>query len=72
MQAPCLQQVWLTVEMAIFERFACVCAMAMYCNFSNMDKVPKLPNPTGSLSLEVFLCSIVLANGKVKSMLAEE
>ena len=34
-----------------------------------MDKLPKVPDPTGSLSTKVPLPSIVLANVGVKSVL---
>jgi len=37
-----------------------------------VEKVPKLPDPSGSLSMEILSFSIVLANAVVKSMLAEE
>ena len=45
--------------------------MRSQCNryFSSVDKLPKLPDPTGSLSTKVPLSSIVLANAGVKSML---
>ena len=43
--------------------------MAMYRYFSSVDKLPKLPDPTGSLSMKVPSSSIVLANVEVKSML---
>ena len=34
-----------------------------------MDKLPKLPDPTGSLSVKVPSSSIVLANAGMKSVL---
>ena len=43
--------------------------MAMYRYFSSVDKLPKLPDPTGSLSTKVQSSSIVLANAGVKSVL---
>ena len=36
-----------------------------------MDKLSKLPDPTGSLSMKVLLSSIVLANAGVKNVLDE-
>ena len=52
-----------------FESLASVCAMAMYIYFSSVDKLPKLPDPTGSLPTKVLSSSIVLANAGVKSVL---
>ena len=43
--------------------------MAMYRYFSSVDKLPKLPDPTGSLPTKVLSFSIVLANVSVKSVL---
>ena len=54
-----------------FESLASVCAMAMYCYFSTVDKLPKLPDPTGSLPTKVPSLSIVLANAGVKNVLEE-
>ena len=48
---------------------ASVCAMAMYRYFSSVDKLPKLPDATGSLPTKVSSSSIVLANAGVKSVL---
>ena len=45
--------------------------MRWQCYFSSMDKLPKLPGPTGSLPTKVPSSSIVLANVGVKSMLEE-
>ena len=45
--------------------------MAMYRYFSNVDKLPKRPDPTGFLSTKVPSSSIVLANAGAKSMLDE-
>ena len=45
--------------------------MAMYCYFSSMDKLPRRPDPTGSLSTKVPSSSIVLANAGAKSVLEE-
>ena len=42
--------------------------MTMYRYFRGVDKLPKLPDPTGSLSMEVLSSSIILANAGVKSM----
>ena len=42
--------------------------MAMY---HSVDKLPKLPDPTGSLSMKVSSSSNVLANAGVKSVLEE-
>ena len=42
--------------------------MAMY---HSLDKLPKLPDPTGSLSTKVLSSSIVLANAGVKKVLEE-
>ena len=42
--------------------------MAMY---RSVDKLPKLPDPTGSLSTKVLSSSIVLANAGVKNVLEE-
>ena len=50
-----------------FESLASVCAMAMYRFFSSVDKLPKLPDPTGCLPTKVPSSSIVLANAGVKS-----
>ena len=52
-----------------FESLASVCAMAMYRYFSSVDKLPKLPDATGSLPTKVSSSSIVLANAGVKSVL---
>ena len=41
----------------------------MYRYFSSVDKLPKLPDPTGSPSTKVPLSSIVLANAGVRSVL---
>ena len=46
-----------------------VCAVAMYCCFSSVDKLPKLPDPTGSLPTKVPSFYIVLANTGVKNVL---
>ena len=43
----------------------------MYRYFSSVDKLPKLPDPTGSLSMKALSFSIVLANAGVKSVLEE-
>ena len=44
----------------------------MYRYFSAVDKLPKLPVPTGSLPTEVPSSSIVLSNtGVLKSLLAK-
>jgi len=43
--------------------------MAIYCYFSSVDKLSKLPDPTGSLSTKAPSSSIVLANAGVKSVL---
>ena len=43
--------------------------MAMYLYFSSVDKLPKLPDPTGSLSMKVLSSSIVLANAGGESVL---
>ena len=42
--------------------------MAMYRYFRGVDKLPKLPDPTGSLSMKVLSSSIILANAGMKSM----
>ena len=61
--------------MAYFEAlitFGClasVCAMAMYHYFSSVDRLRKLPDPTGSLSTKALSSSIVLANAGVNSIL---
>ena len=39
--------------------------------FSSVDKLPKLPDPTGSLSMQVLSFSIVLANAGMKSVQEE-
>ena len=36
--------------------------------FSSVDKLPKLPDPTGSLSMQLLSFSIVLANAGMKSV----
>ena len=54
-----------------FQSLASVCAMAMYLYFSSVDKLPKLPDPTGSLPTKVPSSSIVLANAGVKNVLEE-
>ena len=41
----------------------------MYRYFSSVDKLPKLPDPTASLSTKVPSSSIVLANPGEKSVL---
>ena len=43
--------------------------MAMYRYFSSVDKLPKLPDATGSLPTKVPSSSIVLANAGVNSVL---
>ena len=45
--------------------------MAMYRYFNSVDKLPKLPDPTGSLSKNVPSSSIILANGGVKNWTEE-
>ena len=52
-----------------FWELASVCAMAMYRYFSSVDKLPKLPDATGSLPTKVPSSSIVLANAGMKSVL---
>ena len=69
----CKPQPFLTVGVAYFrsviiESLTSVCAMAMY---HSVDKLPKLPDPTGSLSMKVSSSSNVLANAGVKSVLEE-
>ena len=58
---------WLTFD--AFESISSVCAMAMYRYFSSVDKLPKLPDPTGSQSTKVSSFFIVLADAGVKSVL---
>ena len=60
----CKPQPFLTVGVAYFrsviiESLTSVCAMAMY---HSVDKLPKLPDSTGSLSMKVSSSSNVLAN----------
>ena len=54
-----------------FESLASVCVMAIYCYFSSVDKLPKLPDPTGSLSTKVPSSSIVLANARAEESVGE-
>ena len=47
----------------------CLCDGNVYRYFSSVDKLPKLPDPTASLSTKVPSSFIVLANAGVKSVL---